>query len=178
MEQMEKVEFIREKAQCTYSEAKTALEEANGDLLEALCWLEAHGKTQLAGAASSTEDREAPKTEAEPEYQNAPHGDGPFARGCRSLWDGLMELLHKGNTNQLVMTNRDGKREFGMPVTLFVILLLAAFWVVLPLMIVALFFGNRFSFLGPDLGRDDINGAMGKATDFAESVKQEFTEKK
>lgn len=179
MEQtMEKVECLREKTGCTYTEAKTALQENNGDLLEALCWLEQHGKTQLAGASCSTEHREAPKAEAEPEAEKAQAGPGPFRRGCRDLLNSLADLLHKGNQNELVMTNREGRREFGVPVTLFVILLFVAFWVVVPLMIVALFFGNRFSFHGPDLGKEEINNAMGKATDFAESVKQEFTEKK
>ena len=57
MEQMEKVELLREKTGCSYSEAKVALEETGGDLLEALCWLEQHNKTQLAGASCSTKDQ-------------------------------------------------------------------------------------------------------------------------
>lgn len=176
MEQMEKVESLREKTGCTYTEAKTALEENGGDLLDALCWLESHGKTQLTGASGSTENREPPK--AEPEQNETKTGPSPFARGCRELRDGLLELIRKGNRNELVMTNRAGKRELGVPVTLFVVLLLAAFWVVVPLMVIAMFCGNRFSFHGPELGKDEINDAMGKATDFAESVKQEFTDKK
>ena len=56
---------------------------------------------------------------------------------------------------------------------LVIILLLAAFWVVLALVIVALFFGNRFSVEGA-LHHDDVNEVLGKATDFAESVKEEF----
>ena len=56
-------------------------------------------------------------------------------------------------------------------------MLIACFWLVLILMVVALFFGNSFSFEGPELGKDEINDAMGKATDFAENIKQEFTEK-
>lgn len=177
MDQMEKIEALREKAGVSYTEARAALEAAGGDLLEALCWLEQHGKTQLAGASCSTEDREPPCQEPEPERDRR-REDGPFHRGCRSLWEGIVTLVRKGNQNELVMTNREGRREFGVPVTLFVILLVCCFWVVVPLMVVALFFGNRFSFLGPELGREDINEAMGKATDFAEGIKQEFQEKK
>ena len=44
----------------------------------------------------------------------------------------------------------------------------------IPLMIVALFCGCRFYFTGPDLGREDINDAMGKATEAADSLKKEF----
>ena len=37
MDQMEKIETLREKTGCTYTEAKAALEASNGDLLDALC---------------------------------------------------------------------------------------------------------------------------------------------
>ncbi len=176
MDQMEKIESLREKAGVSYTEAKAALEAADGDLLEALCWLEQHGKTQLMGASCSTEDREPPQQEEqEAEYRR--QEPGPFQRGCRSLWEGIVALVRKGNQNELVMTNREGRREFGVPVTLFVVFLIAFFWAIAILMVVALFFGNRFSFQGPDLGREDINEAMGRATDFAQGIKQEFQDK-
>lgn len=175
MDMMEKAESLREKTGVSYTEAKAALEQTGGDLLEALCWLEQHGKTQLVGASCSTQDREQTREEPEPE-QRRPE-EGAFRRGCRSLWEGLVHLIRKGNQNQLVMTSREGRREFSLPVTLFVILLIACFWAILVLMIVALFFGNSFSFEGPELGKKEINDAMGKATDFAEDIKQEFTEK-
>lgn len=175
MDKMEKVESLREKTGVSYTEAKAALEANGDDLLEALCWLEQHGKTQMVGASCSTQDREPPQEEPQAEQ---PRDPGPFARGFQSLWEGLVSLFRWGNANQLVMTSKGGRREFGVPLTLFIILLVACFWVVVPLIIIALFFGNRFSFEGPELGRDDVNDAMGRATDFAESIKQEFQEKK
>ena len=54
------------------------------------------------------------------------------------------------------------------------VLLLFAFWVVLPLMIVALFCKCRFLFRGPDLGTDAVNGAMGKVSDAADTLKAEL----
>ena len=52
MDQMEKIETLREKTGCTYTEAKAALEASNGDLLDALCWLEQRGKSMVVGAYS------------------------------------------------------------------------------------------------------------------------------
>jgi len=171
MDQMELVEQLREKTGCNYSEAKAALEETGGDLLEALCWLEQHNKTQLVGASCSTEDREPPKS-VETDRKEKASGPNPVAEGFRSLWDGLVSLLRKCNQTELVMTGKTGKREFGIPLTLFIILLMVAFWVVIALIVVALFFGNRFSVEGA-LHHDDVNQVLGKATDFAESVKEE-----
>ena len=171
MEQMEKVELLREKTGCSYSEAKAALEETGGDLLEALCWLEQHNKTQLAGASCSTKDQEPPKTE-EPPKKEKPAGPNPFTQGCRSLRDGLVSLIRKCNQTELVMHSKTGKREFGIPLTLFIVLLLAAFWVVLALIVIALFFGNRLSLVG-HFGTDDVNEVLEKAADFAESIREE-----
>lgn len=171
MDRMELVESLREKTGCSYSEAKAAMDETGGDLLEALCWLEQHGKTQLVSASCSTEDREVPKSEPSAE-QKEPREPGPFANGCKSLWEGLVGLFRKCNQTELVMTGKSGQREFGIPLTLFIILLLVAFWVVVVLIVVALFFGNRFSVEG-DLHSSDVNEVLGRATDFAESIKEE-----
>ena len=81
-----------------------------------------------------------------------------------------MSLLRKCNQTELVMTSKGGRREFGIPLTLVMILLVVAFWVVIALIVVALFFGNRFSVEGA-LHHDDVNEVLGKATDFAEDIK-------
>ncbi len=171
MDRMELVEQLRERTGCSYGEAKAALEETNDDLLEALCWLESHGKTQLTGASCSTEDREMPGAEPEPE-QKTEKKNSPFLRGCKDLWQGVVDLFHWANSNELVMKNRRGKKELGIPLTLLVLLLILAFWLVIALVVVALFFGMRFSFTGP-IGTEGLNDAMGKATDFAEGIKEE-----
>ena len=170
MDQLELVESLREKTGCSYSEAKAAIDETGGDLLEALCWLEGHGKAQLAGVSCSTEDREPPKAEPEPQPKEKT-GPNPVSEGFKSLWEGLVGLFRKCNQTELVMTSKSGRREFGIPLTLFIILLLAAFWVVVALIVVALFFGNRFSVEGA-LHHDDVNEVLGKATDFAEDIRE------
>ena len=172
MEQMELVERLREKTGCSYSEAKASLDESGNDLLDALCWLESHGKIQLVAASCSTEEREMPKQEPEPQPKKKT-GPDPVTEGFKSLWEGLVSLIRKCNQTELVMTGKAGKREFGIPLTLFIILLLLAFWVVVALIVVALFFGNRFSVEGK-LGSEDVNEVLSKATDFAENIKDEF----
>jgi len=57
-----------------------------------------------------------------------------------------------------------------------VLILVLAFWISLALVIVALFCGMRFSFEGP-MATEDLNDAMGRATDFAEGVKEEVFSK-
>lgn len=46
MEQLEKVEKLRQRANVTYEEAKQALEACNWDLLDAMVYLEKQGKVK------------------------------------------------------------------------------------------------------------------------------------
>ena len=145
MDRMEMVEVLREKSGCSYAEAKAALEESGDDLLEALCWLESHGKTQLAGVSCSTDRQSTAAEEPKKTEKEKKHGPNPVSEGFRSLWEGLVSLLRKCNQTELVMTSKHGKREFGLPLTLFIILLLVAFWIVLAFVVIAIFCGCRFS---------------------------------
>lgn len=168
MDHLEMVERLRKETGVSYEEARQALEAANWDLLDALISLEKQGKTG-AGAHYSTE-RQA---ESNPEPERQKKQGETFGDVCKRFWRWFCKLVQKGNRNSLCM-ERNGEISLTLPVTAFVLLLLLAFWVVLPLMIVALFFGCRFFFRGPELGKDDINSAMGKATDAADNIKREF----
>ena len=63
---------------------------------------------------------------------------------------------------------------FTMPTIVFV-LLLFFFWEILaPVMIIALFFGIRYSFEGEEEA-EKANSILNKAGDFAQDVRSEFT---
>ena len=65
MEMLEKVERLVEKANVSYEEAKAALDEANGDLLDAMVLLERQGKVKRPEQASfppSTKSRRTTST--------------------------------------------------------------------------------------------------------------------
>ena len=85
-----------------------------------------------------------------------------------------MELIRRGNRNRLVMRDKHGQQTLSLPVTLFVVLLAAAFWVILPLMIVGLFFRLPLRLRGAGPGPGGREPGHGKATDFAEDIKKEF----
>lgn len=172
MDSMKLVETLREKTGCSYNEARAAMEAAGEDLLECLCWLENHGKGLLTGTACSTQEPEAPRAEEPPKAEK----ESPMREGFRSLWEGLVGLVRKCNETEIIMTSKRGRRELAIPLTLFIILLLLAYWAVLGALVVALFFGCRFSVSGT-LRNDDVNDVLGKATDFAEDIKEGFSDK-
>jgi hypothetical protein len=201
---IEQVEQLTSRTGVSYEDARTALEAAGGDLLEALIALEREGKTTHQSAAYSTNG-------AVPQPYGGSGGSGnsgnstgagadsdPFGSGEGSggrsgeggdynndykqntsgfsdvmgkIWRGFLKLIHHGNINHFEVFHH-GQNVISIPSTVLVLLLILGFWFVLPAIIIGLFFGCRYRFRGPDLGRDGINKAMDSAGDTAENLKQ------
>ena len=90
----------------------------------------------------------------------------------------VKDILRKANRNAFEVS-KDGKIILTVPVLVFVIVLLFAFHIVIPLMIIGLFFSIKYHFSGPDVHSVDvdINAAMDSASRTAENLKDEFTSK-
>lgn len=185
MDNLKKVEKLMEKADVTYEEAKAVLEECNWDLLDAIIELEARGKLRKNASASSystagSEDGETVKTPQEiaKSYEDhAKNKAGKEDSAFRSLWNALKMLLKKSCENNFVVKRNDSV-IMEIPVLLMIVLMICFFWILLILMAISLFCGFRYSFSGPDLGRDDVNSAMGKVSEMAENIKSEMKEEK
>ena len=181
---LELVEKLVEKTGLSYGEAKAALERTDWDMLEAIIQLEQQGKVQGAKTAQYSTNNETEANSQEEDSGGKRHQHKQRKEGCsetgenfkksaKSFGECLKEIFDKGNKNSIQMFRKDVKM-IELPVTAFVVLLIFCFWVILPLMIVSLFFGCRYSFIGNELGRDSVNSAMGKATDIADNIKNEF----
>lgn len=148
MDKLEQVEKLRERAQVTYNEAKEAYEHADGDLLEALIYLEEQGKVKgpEGGGFYSSEAEQA----HEEQTQDGSNGrENNFKETLDKLWKFFAQIIKKGNnTNFEVLKDKENMVNF--PVTVLVLLLLFAPWVTLPLMIIGLFFGFHYRFVGVD----------------------------
>ena len=71
MDEFEKIEKLRARANVTYEEAKAALAEANGDLLDAMIVLEKEGRV-----AKPEQQVHSTEYTREPGYEMVPVGDG------------------------------------------------------------------------------------------------------
>lgn len=172
MEMMEKVERLREKANVTYEEAKAALEQTGGDLLDAMVLLERQGKVKEPAQSTFSTDYEEQteyvkvRDKVEEQEKSAPS----FGRTVGRLFRGFIRFIR--NTTFIVTKGEEA--VFTMPTIVFV-LLLFFFWEILaPVMIIALFFGIRYSFEGEEEA-EKANSILNKAGDFAQDVRSEFT---
>lgn len=170
MDELEKVEKLREKANVTYEEAKNALQENNWDLLDAMVALEKQGKVKREGSESySTHYEEPPKYEEDMTEEHRT----TLGELLNRFADWVKKMVRKGNENYFEV-ERKGKTILSIPVTALVILL-AFFWhVILVLMVIGLFTGFHYLFKGPAKSVADVNKALNSASDTAEDIKEGF----
>lgn len=176
MATMEQVEKLREKANVTYDEAKAALDASNGDLLDALILLERQGKVGApkndgyysSGDSSQKNESQSQKTS----YETNPSSGTKFSElvGRFLRWCG--KIIHIGNINTFEVS-RNGNQIISVPVTVLILLLVFAFWIVVPLVIVGLFFNCRYLFKGPNMEKTGVNHVMDSAANAAENLKNE-----
>jgi len=172
MDNMQMVEKLREYADVTYEEAKVALDEANGDLLEAVILLERQGKTKKPEQSTYTT-----KAEEQPQYQDVRErieqqekkaSDG-FGRKTGRAVKKMVNILKRN----FFQVTRNDNLLFQMPAWVFALILLFFWETVIPVMLISLFFGVRFSFTGED-DLSSANNFMEKAGDMADEVRSEF----
>ena len=158
MENLEKVELVREKCNVSYEEARDALEACDYDVLDAIVMLErASEKTARFVEAVPIED--------EAEYESAPDPEtGPaetegktsrFGAAWKRFCTRSKELCNFGMETNFI-AERNGEYVFELPL----------------LLVIGLFLGFRYRIEGRGKVVDGVNDAMGKVADAAESVKQ------
>lgn len=180
MEHLEKVEKLRQKADVSYEEAKKALEACDWDMLDALVMLEEQGKIKDPKAASSQfssdrtgENPQTPQPLAVFPEQSQEESGQPKSNFFTKLGRAIKYLVQKGCENSLVI-KQHGQALMDLPVIAFIILLLLFFWVVIPIMVVSLFFDFSYNFKGAELGKDKINRTMDQATEAVNHFKSEI----
>ena len=93
-----------------------------------------------------------------------PPGPAEWNRGqLRELLLAFLNLLRHSLANQFEVW-RGGEQLTSIPILILIILLIVAFWIVVPLLIVALFFGCQYRFSGPDMNREKANEVMDKVS--------------
>ena len=168
MTHFEMAEKLSEKMNVTLQEATDALEACDWELLDAALLLEQQqGEKGPEAYSTRREDEEEPARGEEKTNRGAMKGVGGVLR----------KIFDLGRRNHFVVRKGD-ETILEMPVLALALLLIFAFWVCLPLLVIGLFAGFHYSFSGAELGRDSVNNAMDKAAEVAEKVKKEVTGEK
>lgn len=179
---LEQVEKLREKANVSYDEAKAALEATNGDLLDALIYLEKKGTIAApAGGGyynSSEAGSESVKSSSSSSGGGSRKSGGTGSSSSVSFMDLLRKfgkfcskVIHIGNINTFEV-HKGNEIKTSIPLTVLALALIFIFWITVPLIIIGLFFGFHYRFSGPDLGKESVNEVMESASNAAENLKK------
>jgi hypothetical protein len=175
MTTLDQVEKLRAMANVSYDEAKTALDATNGDLLEAIIYLEKQGKVTTPSGGGYYSSEKPADTGAVP-YKNAgwdkqTNSDGGILSLMKKFGSFCLKMIRKGNANNFeVLMGEEVKTS--VPVTVLSLLLIFAFMITIPLIVIGLFFGMRYRFTGPDCSGKTVNDAMNSAADAAINLKK------
>lgn len=179
-EKLAKAELVREKTGASFEDARAALEASGYDVLDAIVWLEARGKVAPGGARPASYTTEAaPEDAATAEmaqaqggYEQAARPDG-FARACNRMlaW---VKAVFKKSVEVTFVIERKGKRYVAIPLLLLIVLaLIPPLWLLLPVVILSLFFDVRYRFEGVGPVTVDVNRVSEKMSEGAEALKRD-----
>ena len=174
MENLEKVEKIREKTGVSYEEAKKALEDANYDMLDAIIELEKQGKINKASGSYSTALATSSDEfeQAQKEYKDSIKGEslgGAFDRFFK--W--IAKLLKRSLEIDFV-ASKDGQQKLKFPLLVLILLICFAFWIVIPVMIIGLFCDFKYRFEGVDEVNVNVNDLCDRASNTCNNIKNDF----
>lgn len=176
-EKLRRAELVCDKTGVTFEEARDALEANGYDALDAIVWLERRGRTSRhtasfttsGSAADAREQAEMSQAQSDFEASTKPSG---FSVAFARFMDWVKRVLRRSVEISFVVSRR-GSRLFSVPLLIFVVLAVFAFWVVIPLIVIGLFCEFRYSFDGIDKVTVDVNEWSRKASDGVDHLKRD-----
>ncbi len=172
MDEFEKVDKLRSRASVTYEEAREALKQADGDILEAMVILEKQGKTTEPAVSTYTTTYEEQEG-----YEKIEEGQAEEKRG-KTFWENLKRFLKTAwgilMENSLCIIKKDGEEAVRLPLIVILVLVFLGVGAAIPVvMLVLLFFGFRYKIVGKD-EMPNVNEILNRAGDAADSIKEKF----
>ncbi|MBO6165082.1 MAG: hypothetical protein J6O17_01755 [Eubacterium sp.] len=172
MDELEKVQKLKNRANVSLEEAAAALKACDGDLLDAMVYLEKKGSVKAPEQVVVTTNAEEHTT-----FENVKdkverydrETSRSFGSKFRHLWCIIIDTL---KNNSLSITHKN--EEFmKIPLWVLAFIMIFAWHISIVVIIVSLFFGVRYTLVGRDEMRE-ANKLIGKAADAADYVKEKF----
>ncbi|ELC8453170.1 ubiquitin [Clostridium perfringens] len=178
MEKLKLVDKLKNKANISYEEAKDALEKSNWDMLEAMLYLEAHGKVKKPSISIfyTNESKESYNENGEVVNLKEDTNENNFEN--KNSFEGVFEAICKAIdtcNNIFIEIIRNSRVILKIPFTVLIVLLFFAFWIVIPLMIIGLFFNMEFLVSSKKIDVDKINKVFKETSKVVKDVKGKFT---
>lgn len=172
MVDFEKVEKLVQKANVSYEDAKNALEAANGDMLDAIIALEKAGKVNSQASFTTTSPESSPYKDVPVVVDQTNKTEG------KSFFKDLGAAIKRGfryTVDNSVRVVRNDVEVIKLPLWISIIAMLAAWELLLIVIVISLFFDCRYSVVGKD-NANEVNRVIDQASTFAGKVKESWNE--
>lgn len=178
MEKLKLVDKLKNKANISYEEAKDALEKSNWDILESMLYLEAQGKVEKPSLSIfyTNESKESYNENGEEVNLKEDTNEKNFEskNGFEGVFEAICKAIDTCN-NIFIEIIRNSRVILKIPFTVLIVLLFFAFWIVIPLMIIGLFFNMEFLVSSKKIDVDKINKVFKETSKVVKDVKGKFT---
>lgn len=181
MEKIEVVDKLRNKTNVSYEEAKKALENNNWDILDAMLYLEDHGIVKKPSVSIFYTNEYKENYTSEREIVNITEDEKNNNSKSKNKLDGIFESICKvidTCNNIFLEIRRNDIVLLKLPLTVLIVLLFFAFWIIIPLMIVGLFFNIEFLVSAKKVNTDKmdkVNKVFSEISKSVQSIKRKFT---
>ncbi|GAA0116574.1 MULTISPECIES: UBA domain-containing protein [Clostridium] len=172
MDKLKLIDKLREKTNVSYEEAKIALENSGWDILDALLYLEEKGRVKrpsvnifYTNETRYSEKKEENKKNKENRYESNNNFQGIFEAICKCI----------DTCNNIFLQIKKKDRIFlKIPLTVIIILLFFAFWMIIPLTIILLFLDIELYIYSKTINADKANRILKNISDNVKIIKEKF----
>lgn len=177
MERFKIVEKLRDKTNISYEEAKSVLENSGWDILDAIVYLEEQGRLKKPGVSIfyTNEYKESHNKQQGIvniiENKNSNNSEG------RNNFEGIFEYICKvidTCNNILIEIIMKNRVVLKIPLTVLIVLLFFTFWIIIPLMIVGIFFNVEFLVSAKKVNTDKVNDIFREISKAAKKIKEKL----
>ncbi len=163
MENHKLIDKLKNETNISYEEAKIALKKSNWDILDAFVYLEEQGKVQKPSVSIFYTDKYKENYKKGLIVNNRDQQNNYNNKKKDTTFEGIFVKVCKiiDTCNNIFFEIRKENKTFlRIPITVIILLLLFAFWMVIPLYIVGLFFDLEFSLSGNMVETNKINHVL------------------
>lgn len=166
---VEKIEKLVNQFNISYEEAREALEKTEGNILDAVVYLEDKGTIEKPDEgiyytnkyrSSNENNEESLKKE---KIKHKPKG----------LFETICEFIDTCN-NIFFKINKENRTIMKLPLTVIILLVAFTFGTIVSLIIIGLFFDIEFEVEGKNIELDKINSFLKKLSNIVKKVKMDF----
>lgn len=180
MDKLKLVDKLREKANISYEDAKIALENSNWDILDAMLYLEGRGIVEGPSVSVfySNEYKESYDNKKEEAYsnENINKNNSKSKENFSGIFEAICKVIDTCN-NIFLQIKRENRVLVNIPLTVVIVLLFFAFWIMIPLAIIGLFFDIEFLVSSKRFNTDKIdkvNEIFSKISKAVNDIKKKF----